>query len=162
MNVLRETSRGAALGAGLTLIYSILFVVFALVRYGVDLWALQSDQGFWRLYAAGAFSLAAASLGIGCVLALVAGGIGAVTAASAVGMANLYCARTGRAEATASATLAAGAVVAGLHLVLWCSGILSVASLTSPAYWFWLGLPSLVFLFAAFLAGRLPAQGTRA
>jgi hypothetical protein len=149
---------GAVLGTKLALLYSGAFILVAAIRYGYDLFSLHLSNGFWSLLAAGALSLAASALAIGLVMSVIAGGIGAATALCAAGAVHLWRAQMARTSVTAVALLVAAAVAAALHYAFWRTGLLAAASLFSSAYWFWLGLPTVIYLLAAGWAGHRGEQ----
>jgi hypothetical protein len=154
MSVRTITGLGASLGARFAFAYGLVFVVYGVARYGVDLTAAPPDGNLWPNYAGGAVSLAVASLGITLIMAIAAAGLGAVTALCAVGLQRLLANAEVDAHGCAVGPAVAVAGVLFLHVVLWNAGLWSLSSLLSTTYLFWLGVPSLLYVVAAVMAGR--------
>jgi hypothetical protein len=154
MSVRTVTGLGASLGAKFAFVYGLVFVVYGVTRYGVDLTAAPPDGSLWPIYAGGAVSLAVASLGITLIMAIAAAVLGAVTALCAAGLQRLLAKAEVDAYGCAISVAVAVAGLLFLHVVLWKAGLWSLSSLHSTTYLFWLGIPSLLYILAAVIAGR--------
>jgi hypothetical protein len=170
MTLRSVVARGALLGARLATLYGLLFIVIGAIRYGFDLFAAPPEADLWPTWAAGALSLAVAALVITLVMAIAAAVFGALTAAAALGVHELlrrfprrraqpdtdtpHARFSAATVASGVAAGVAGAFVILLHLALWAAGLWSWSSLLSPTYLFWLGVPGLLYLAAAWFAGR--------
>lgn len=154
MNMRMAGRLGASLGAKLALVYGLLFIVFALLRYSIDLRAAPPGGSFWLSYGGGAVSLAVASLGITAIMALVAAILGMVTALCA---AALYWLAQRSGVGVHPAVIGvgvAGLFVLLLHLGLGQAGLWTWSSLRDTTYLFWLGVPALVYGMAAVWASH--------
>ncbi len=145
---------GASLGARLALVYGLLFIAFAVIRYGVDLRAAPAGGGFWAGYVGGAVSLAVASLGITALMALVAAVLGTATALCAAALYWLAQRSGAGVHPAAIGVGVASLFVLLLHLALGQMGLWSWSSLLDTTYLFWLGVPTLVYILAALVASR--------
>ncbi len=154
MSMRRVLGLGASLGAGLALVYGLIFIAIALIRYGIDLSAAPPEGGFWLMVGGGAVSLAVASLGITAIMALVAAVVGMVTAVCA---AALYWLAKRIGAGLHPAAIGAGVAILFvllLHMALGQMSLWSWSSLLDTTYLFWLGLPALVYVLAALVASR--------
>jgi hypothetical protein len=154
MSMRAVTGWGALLGARLALVYGFVFIVVGVARYGADLNAAPPNGNVWLMYAGGAVSLAVASLGIMLIMALLAALLGAITALCAAGLQRRFGKGAAGARAVTFGLGVAVTVALLLHLVLWQTGLWSWSRLLSTTYLFWLGIPSILYLLAAVLAGR--------
>jgi hypothetical protein len=154
MNMRRALSLGASLGARSALVYGLIFVAFGVVRYSVDLSAAPPGGSFWLAYGGGAVSLAVASLGITAIMALLAATLGAVTALCAAAIYWLAKQLGAGAHPAAIGVAVTLLFVLLLHLALAQAGLWTWSSLLDTTYLFWLGIPALVYIMAALVAGR--------
>jgi hypothetical protein len=154
MSMRRTLGLGASLGARLALVYGLIFVAVAVVRYGFDLGAAPPGGSFWSSYTGGAVSLAVASLGITTIMALLTAVLGTVTALCAFAL--YWLVRRGGAGVEPAAIGMSVAIffVLLLHLALGQMGLWTWSSLLDTTYLFWLGIPALVYVMAALVASR--------
>jgi hypothetical protein len=154
MTLRAAAGTGAKWGVLLALAYGLGFCIFGSLRYVFDVAHAPPDEGFWTHVLGGAVSLTVAALGITLVMALPAAALGALTALLAASADRFWTARSGVAHGLAAGLIVAAGVLLLLHGALWIMGIWSPLNLASPTYLFWLGIPSLLYLSTAGLAGR--------
>jgi hypothetical protein len=154
MTLRAAARKGATWGVLLAFAYGLGFCTLGSLRYLFDVSAAPPDEGFWTHVLGGAVSLTVAALGITLVMALPAAALGAVTALLAASADEFWTVRSGVAHGPAAGLIAAAAMLVLLHGALWILGLWSPLSFSSTTYLFWLGIPSLLYLFAAGLTGR--------
>ena len=145
---------GASLGGGLALAYGLIFIAFAVVRYGLDLRAAPPEGSLWLMVGGGVLSLAVASLGITAVMAIVAAVLGIVTALCA---AFLYWLVKQSGVCVHPPAIGVGIAILFvliLHTALGQLGLWDWSGLLDTTYLFWLGIPTLIYVLAALVAGR--------
>jgi hypothetical protein len=146
-SALGAAGRGARFGFLLALAYGAIFALYAIVRSGWQIvTTLPPSEGMLGTLAANTAAIAFAALWVTLMFAVIAAAVGAVTMAAAYGLAGLFHAQNSPAGRVTLGVLVALVLVAGLQwIVIQAAG--RYGSAFWPAgYWFWLGLPSLLFV----------------
>ena len=146
-SALGAAGRGARFGFLLALVYGALFALYAIVRSGWQIvTTLPPGAGMLGTLAANTAAIAFAALWVTLMFAVVAAAVGAVTMAVAHGLASLLRLQGSPIGRVTLGVLVALVLVAGLQWIV-IQAVGRYGSAFWPAgYWFWLGLPSLLFV----------------
>lgn len=155
--------RGGEFGAALTLVYALLFVVYATVRSGAAIWSAgETDAGILPTMIATGASILWAALFFGAILSVLAALLGAL---SAVLIRVILAAFNQQHSTWRAVVLGLGftLIFAGLlYLVLGWGAGLTLTPGSVDALTFWLGLPTLLYIAAGgFGAWRLSLMRKR-
>lgn len=147
-----HTLRGTALSGLLVglcevLLYSLAFVLYAIVRSSIQIGAvLAPNEGLIGLLIANAFSLLMAVLGIGPMLGLFAAVIETITAVLMYELSVFFNPAGFRGRGAWIGLLTAGLMAVAILLFVQQSLGSYFAALWPSGYFFWLGLPTLIFI----------------
>jgi len=147
-----HTLRGTALSGLLVgfwevLLYSLAFVLYAIVRSSIQIGAvLAPNEGLIGILIANAFSLLMAVLGIGLMLGLFAAVIETITVVLMYELTAFFNPAGFRGRGAWIGLLTAGLMVIAILFFVQQSLGSYFAALWPSGYFFWLGLPSFIFI----------------
>ena len=143
---------GAAVGAGLTLAYALLFILYAVLRSAITILAVQPSAA---LLAANSISLIIPSLSIAVLVSFFAAGLGALTAVLVRWLLPRFNPRCQPLRAAAIGLGTALGLGLLLQLALQLGTGLSIFSLQPETALFWFGLPGLVYAAAGAVGAEI-------